>query len=60
MGAIDKDGYRFEVEYSVINQTGALHVYRQSEFIEEITYDFKGDKPRPEQIEELIEAYLEN
>ncbi|WP_096201137.1 DUF5370 family protein [Bacillus sp. FJAT-45350] len=58
MGVIDKDGFRFEVEYSVINQTGALHVYRGGEFIEELTYNFEGDRPNPEQIEEIVDGYV--
>ncbi len=59
MGAIDRNGFRFEIEYSVINQTGALHVYRDGEFIEELTYQFSGDKPNPQDIEKMIDNYVE-
>ncbi|WP_077213341.1 YbxH family protein [Bacillus dakarensis] len=57
MGAIDRNGYRFEPEYSVINQKGAIHVYHQGDFLEEIKFSFSGEYPEPQQIEELVEAY---
>ncbi|WP_186312796.1 DUF5370 family protein, partial [Bacillus pumilus] len=28
MGAIERNGYTFEPEYSVTRQNGAIHVYR--------------------------------
>ena len=40
MGAIEKNGYRFEPEYSVIEQNGAIHVYKNGEFIEEVHFTF--------------------
>jgi len=58
MGAIELNGYRFEPEYSVINQNGALHVYRQGEFIKEIQFCFTGDKPSQEQLESLISSFM--
>jgi Family of unknown function (DUF5370) len=59
MGAIDRNGYRFEPEYSVINQKGAIHVYHDGNFLEEIKFSFSGGYPEPQQIEELVEAYCE-
>ena len=58
MGAIERDGYRFEPEYSVSHQNGAIHVYRNGEFIEEIKFDFDGKYPKGRLIEELIEDYI--
>ncbi|MDF2910779.1 MAG: hypothetical protein K0Q56_1660 [Sporolactobacillus laevolacticus] len=29
MGAIERSGYRFVPEYSVIQQSGAIHVYER-------------------------------
>ena len=59
MGAVDRNGYRFEPEYSVIEQNGAIHVYHQGEFIEEIKFDFSGEFPEMDQIEQLIDQYCE-
>ncbi|MDF0725436.1 DUF5370 family protein [Cytobacillus sp. S13-E01] len=59
MGAIDRDGYRFETEYSVIHQDGALHVYKDGDFIKEITFSFPGEKPSREQIEKLVDEFFE-
>jgi len=58
MGAIDRDGFRFEPEYSVMLQRGAIHVYQNGDFIREIPFYFKGKKPDSEQIESLIEQFL--
>lgn len=58
MGAIDRDGYRFETEYSVITQQGALHVYQNGEFVKEISFSFKGEQPEPEQIENLVDEFF--
>jgi hypothetical protein len=59
MGAIDRNGYRFEPEYSVIYQNGALHVYKAGTLIEEIPFTFQGEKPEPELIENLINDFFE-
>ncbi|HZG73004.1 MAG TPA: YbxH family protein [Chondromyces sp.] len=57
MGAIERNGYRFEPEFSVISQKGAIHVYREGEFVEEITFEFSGDFADHDQIEELVNHY---
>ena len=59
MGAVERNGYQFEPEYSVIEQNGAIHVYNQGEFIEEIKFDFTGKFPEMDQIEQLIADYCE-
>ncbi|AMX84217.1 hypothetical protein GS3922_11395 [Geobacillus subterraneus] len=59
MGAIEHEGYRFEIEYSVLLQKGALHVYRDGELIEEIVFPFHGQKPDERQIEALVSEYVE-
>jgi len=59
VGAVERNGYRFEPEYSVIEQNGAIHVYNQGEFIEEIKFDFTGKFPEMDQIEQLIADYCE-
>jgi hypothetical protein len=57
MGAVERSGYRFEPEYSVIEQNGAIHVYHHGEFIDEIKFSFAGDFPEFDQIEGMIEEY---
>jgi hypothetical protein len=57
MGAIERSGYRFVPEYSVIQQNGAIHVYEREEFLEEIKFDFSGKFPELGQIEDLIDQY---
>lgn len=59
MGAVERNGYRFEPEYSVIEQNGAIHVYHKGQFIEELTFSFSGKYPEFDQIEELIDDYCE-
>jgi hypothetical protein len=59
MGAIERDGYIFDIEYSVIQQKGALHVYRDGVLIDELTFTFAGEKPNEQQIETLIDHYIE-
>lgn len=59
MGAIDRDGHRFETEYSVINQKGAIHVYHEGEFVKELPFTFKGEQPEPALIEEVVNTYFE-
>ncbi len=59
VGAIERNGYRFEPEYSVINQNGAIHVYEQGDFKEELTFTFSGKYPEASQIEEIVETYCQ-
>jgi len=59
LGAVERSGYRFEPEFSVINQNGAIHVYHQGEFVEEIKFSFSGDFPVHDNIEKLIDQYCE-
>ncbi|WP_053363295.1 YbxH family protein [Bacillus sp. FJAT-27251] len=59
MGAVERNGYRFEPEYSVISQDGAVHVYRNGEFLEELKFSFSGTSPDPGQIEQVIDEYCE-
>ena len=59
MGAIERNGFRFEPEYSVIQQNGAIHVYKNGKFVEEVNFSFTGKYPDFNQIEELINNYCE-
>lgn len=59
MGAIERNGFRFEPEYSVIQQNGAIHVYKNGKFVEEVNFSFSGKYPDLNQIEELINNYCE-
>ena len=59
MGAIDKHGYRFEPEFSVISQTGAIHVYKNGDFIEEIKFSFSGKFPVLDEIEQQVDEYCQ-
>ncbi|MFS0636546.1 YbxH family protein [Mesobacillus foraminis] len=59
MGAVERNGFRFEPEYSIINQNGAIHVYKNGDFIEEITFSFSGKFPELDQIERLVDEYCE-
>ncbi|MDQ0226378.1 YbxH family protein [Metabacillus niabensis] len=59
MGAIERSGYRFEPEYSVIEQNGAIHVYKKGTFIEELPFTFSGQAPNLGEIEKLIDQYCE-
>lgn len=45
LGAIERSGYTFQPEFSVVRQNGAIHVYRHGEFVEEIEFEFNGDYP---------------
>lgn len=60
MGAIERNGYRFVPEFSVTYQKGAVHVYRNGKYLDEITFDFSGKYPDVDQIEELVEQYCKN
>ncbi|MEH7356417.1 YbxH family protein [Neobacillus drentensis] len=57
MGAIERGGYRFVPEFSVIQQNGAVHVYNKDQFIEEIQFQFSGKFPELDQIEDLVDQY---
>lgn len=57
MGAIERNGFRFIPEYSVSHQNGAIHVYNKDQFIEEIKFQFSGDFPELDQIEDLVDQY---
>jgi hypothetical protein len=60
MGAVERNGYVFEPEFSVVNQKGAIHVYHAGELIEEIQFNYMGDFPELSFLEELINTYCEN
>ncbi|MGG1480419.1 YbxH family protein [Bacillus smithii] len=60
MGAIERNGYRFVPDFSVTYQKGAVHVYRNGKYLDEITFDFSGKYPDVDQIEELVEQYCKN
>ena len=57
MGAIERNGYQFKPEFSIVSQDGAIHVYKQGEFLEEIQFEFSGDYPEHDLIEELVNHY---
>lgn len=57
MGAIERKGYVFEPEYSVIQQNGSVHVYHNSDFVDELTFSFTGKAPELGQIEQIVEEY---
>jgi hypothetical protein len=59
LGAIDRNGYRFEPEFSVINQAGAIHVSKDGEFVEEIVFNFSGKFPDLSQLEDIVDTYCE-
>jgi len=59
MGAIERSGYRFEPEYSVIEQNGAIHVYHEGDFVKELTFSFSGKYPEPAQIDKIVDEYCE-
>lgn len=59
MGAIERNEYRFEPEYSVIGQNGAVHVYHNGKFLEEVKFSFSGKYPEFDQIEQLVDEYCE-
>lgn len=60
MGAIQKNGYTFDVEYSVMLQKGAVHVYRDGAFLKEMPFEFAGQDPDPEKIEAVIDSFLQD
>ncbi len=62
MGAIERNGFMFEVEYSVMQQRGAVHVTntKDGSFVREIPFSmYKQQSPTGEQIDGLIDGFLE-
>jgi transcriptional regulator NrdR family protein len=59
LGAIERNGYRFEPEYSVIKQNGAVHVYNNGKFVEEVKFTFSGKAPELDQIEDIVDDYCD-
>lgn len=59
MGAIERNGYRFEPEFSVIEQNGAIHVFNKGQYIDEVHFNFNGKFPEHDQIEQLVEEYCQ-
>lgn len=59
MGAIERNEYRFEPEYSIIEQNGAIHVYHNGSFIDEIRFSFPGKFPELDQIEKMVDQYCQ-
>ncbi|MCS0674083.1 YbxH family protein [Cytobacillus firmus] len=57
MGAIERNGFRFEPEFSVISQNGAIHVFHNGKFLEELKFEFSGKFPENDQIEEMVAQY---
>lgn len=57
MGAIRINEYTFEPEFSVVNQKGTIHVYYRGKFIEDIVFQFEGQYPEHDLIEELVNHY---
>ncbi|MBM7645148.1 uncharacterized protein YjiK [Scopulibacillus daqui] len=58
MGAIEKNGYTFDIEYSVMLQKGAVHVYKDGQFIREMPFQFTGQDPDPEKIEQVVDSFF--
>lgn len=59
MGAIERNGYRFVPEFSVLHQNGAIHVYHQNHFIEEIHFQFNDRFPELDKLEEIVDEYCQ-
>jgi len=57
LGAIERGGYQFEPEFSVINQNGAIHVYHEGVFIDEIKFTFHGEFPVLNNLEQIVDDY---
>lgn len=55
MGAIERSGYTFQPEFSVVRQNGAIIVYHQGEFVEEIEFEFNGEYPDHDLIDYCFE-----
>lgn len=59
MGAIERNGFQFVPEFSVIGQNGAIHVYHQDHYMGEIKFNFSGKFPELDQIEMLVDNYCQ-
>ncbi|WP_439951307.1 DUF5370 family protein [Caenibacillus caldisaponilyticus] len=59
MGAIQRNGYTFDVEYSVMLQKGAVHVYKDGRFIKEMPFAFRGNEPDPQLVEAVVAAFFD-
>lgn len=57
MGAIKRGDYQFEPEYSIVSQHGAIHVYHNGEFVDEIKFTFQGEFPELNKIEQIVDNY---
>lgn len=60
MGAIEREGFTFDVEYSVMLQKAAVHVYKNNEFIKEMPFEFHGQEPDPEKIKSVVDSFFES
>ncbi|RUQ25841.1 hypothetical protein ELQ35_19785 [Peribacillus cavernae] len=49
----------FTKEPTVTNQNGAIHVYNNGEFVEEIKFSFSGKVPNLDQLEQLMDTYCD-
>ncbi|GGH75003.1 hypothetical protein JOD43_000614 [Pullulanibacillus pueri] len=58
MGAIQRDGYTFDVEYSVTHQRAAVHVYQNGVFLKEIPFEFTGKEPDPQDIDRMVDQFF--
>ncbi|HHY74397.1 MAG TPA: YbxH family protein [Bacillus bacterium] len=58
MGAIEREGYVFHIEFSQITKTAAIHVTKEGDFVTELTFPFEGNEPTQEHIDNKIEDYL--
>ena len=58
MGAIERNGYRFEPEYSVIGQNGAIMFITMGSFGGSKVF-ISGKYPELNQIEQLVDEYCE-
>lgn len=57
MGAIERNDYRFQPEYNIINKKGAIHVYHKGDFVEEIIFPFHDKYPDHDDIEKMVDDY---
>lgn len=57
MGAIERNHYSFQPEYSMINKKGAIHVYHKGDFVEEIPFQFHEKYPDHDEIEKMVDHY---
>ncbi len=59
MGAIQKNGFTFDIEYSEMLQKGAVHVFQNGEFVHEMPFTFQGQDPDPQEIERLVDTFFD-